>query len=117
MTLAALLGAAWRRWWGDARPSWAFPGFRALQACIGLCALFCLCMWAGHSWWASAIRAALAIGFLTAVAQSIPHVWWAWEWVNLKVGGLNSRYRLIDGFTTWAEMTAGAIVFGLAVWI
>lgn len=113
LPLAIIIGAVFRRWWGDARPSWAFPGYRATQAIIGLAVLFGIC-WIGHSWRDAAIRSALAIGFITAIAQSIPHVWSFWDWVDSKIS-LRSRYRLLDGFTTYAELTNGAIVFGLAV--
>lgn len=115
LTIAIVAGICWRRWWGDERPSWAFPGFRATQAIIGFLALFGICVWAGHPWWESAIRSAIALAFITSMAESIPHIWRAWEWIDAKVIGLNSRYRLIDGYTTYAEMTCGAFVWGVAI--
>lgn len=112
---AVVLGAVWRRWWGDARPSWAFGGYRALQAAIGVAALATLCLVAGHEWWSATIRAGVAIGFLAAMAESIPHVWRAWEWIDAEVIGLRSRHRLVDGYTTYAEAMAGGLVWAIAV--
>ena len=115
IVLAVLGGAIWRRNWGDARPAWAFPGFRAAQAVTGFVTLVAVCLLAGHPWWSAGIRAGLAIGFLTAMAQSIPHVWAAWDWLDSKLPkGLPKQWPL-DGHTAWAEVTAGAIVFGIAV--
>lgn len=36
---AALIGAAWRRWFGSARPSWAWPGSRATHIAAGFAVL------------------------------------------------------------------------------
>ena len=116
-TLAIILGAVWRRWWGDERPAWAFPGFRATQAVTGFVTLFGICLLAGHSWWSAAIRAGLALGFLTTMAESVPHIWRGWEWIDAKVIGLRSRFRLVNGFTTYSEMTAGAAVWSIAILI
>jgi hypothetical protein len=61
LLLAFLAGAAWRRWFGSARPDWAFPGYRGMQVCagIGVCSLI-----AGASVLALAC-AALAVGWMT----------------------------------------------------
>ena len=113
--LTVLAGAAWRRNWGDVRPSWAFPGFRAAQAVTGFTVLLAVCILAGHPWWSAAIRSGLALGFLTAMAQSIPHVWAAFDWIDGKLPkGLPKQWPF-DGWTTYAEATSGAIVFGIAV--
>ena len=117
LALAIILGAVWRRWWGDERPAWAFPGFRATQACIGYGALAALCIIAGHPSWSAAVRSALALAFLTTMAESIPHIWRGWEWIDAKVIGLRSRYRLVNGYTTYAEMTCGAAVWSIAILI
>lgn len=121
--LALLLGAAWRRWWGDVAAAWwpwkrangANIGYRAFQAVVGFAGLLCVCLLAGHPWWSAAIRSALALGFLAAMAESIPHIWRAWEWIDAKLIGLRSRFRMIDGYTTHAELTAGAVVWAVAV--
>ncbi len=34
--ISILLGAAWRRWFGSARPEWAFVGYRAFQVGSGI---------------------------------------------------------------------------------
>lgn len=116
IALAILAGAIFRRWWGDARPSWAFPGFRGLQALGGLLALFALCLWAGTAWPLAALKAGLAIGFLTAVAQSIPHVWQAFDWLDGRLPrGLPKLGRWFTGWTTYSEATAGALVFAVAI--
>ena len=115
IVLAIILGAAWRRMFGSDRPDWAFPGYRGLQALGGLLVLFALCLWTGTAWPLSALKAGLAIGFLTAYGQSIPHVWAAWDW-------LDGRMRLprlwgTEGgaWTAYSEATAGACVWLIAV--
>lgn len=119
--LAFILGAAWRRWWGDVAASW-WPwkrangtniGYRGFQACAGLLILFGLLVSNGSPLLYASIKAGLAIGFLTAMAQSIPHVWAAWDWLDSKIA-LPKQWPF-DGHTTYAEATAGAIVFGIAV--
>lgn len=116
ITLSALLGAAWRRWWGDERPAWAPPGYRAAQAAIGFAMLAAICILAGHAWWGALLRSALALAFMAAMAESIPHIWRAWDWVDSR-WSMRSRWRLFDGYTTKAELTAGAVVWSGAVWL
>lgn len=66
MTLLALvLGAAWRRWYGSARPGWAFPGYRGLQVLAGFSVLGLLQIPTGDYLWRCALDSALAIGFMT----------------------------------------------------
>ena len=116
LALAIILGAVWRRWWGDERPSWAFPGFRATQAVAGFAVLLGICLLHGHFLTGSAIRAGLALAFLTFCAQSIPHVWAAFDWIDGWLPrGLPKLGRWFTGWTTYAEATAGAIVWAIAV--
>lgn len=102
----------WRRWWGDERPAWAPAGYRAIQAVVGFALLFA-CVWGAFPWWEAAIRSALALAFITTCAESIPHIWRAWEWVDAR-WSLRSRWRLLDGYTTKAELTCGAAIWAIA---
>jgi hypothetical protein len=116
LILAIVAGAVWRRWWGDERPSWAFPGFRALQAVVGFGALFGICIAKGIFLPDAAIRAGLALAFLTFCAQSIPHVWAAWDWIDGWLPrGLPKLGRWFTGWTTFSEATAGAVVWAIGV--
>lgn len=113
IVLAALCGGFWRRWWGDARPSYAFRGYRAVQASVGVLALFGCC-WVGSVWWLAAIKAGLAIGFLATMAESVPHVWKAWEEIYIRWGVPNLG-RMLKDWTAYAKVTAGALVWAIAV--
>lgn len=114
--LALLLGAAWRRWFGAERPSWAFPGFRAMQIVAGILTLGILCYLAGGSFWRAPLIALLATGWLIERAQSIPVVWEGWFRLDALLG---PRFPAITpaftGWTTYAEATAGALVWAIAV--
>lgn len=111
---AAIIGAAYRRWWGTKRPSWAFPGYRGLQAAAGLAALFWLCVFAGNVWWLAALKSALTIGFLAQRAQSLPIIWDAWKSLSEWLGRRGSHW-LVFHWTEFAEAMAGAIVWTLVV--
>ena len=121
---AVIAGAIFRRWWGDAAASW-WPwkrangtniGYRGFRAVTGFVTLGAVCLLAGHPWWSAAIRAGFAIGFLTAMAQSIPHVWAAWDWLDGKLPrGLPKLGRWFTGHTTYSEATCGGIVWAFAV--
>lgn len=122
IVLAAALGGLWRRWWGEKPASW-WPwkrangdgiGYRGAQAALGLAALAGAALLAGAPWWLAAAKAAAGIGFLTACAQSVPHVWIAWAWLERRVP-LPYWRPWLDGYTTFAEITAGALVFAAAV--
>ena len=113
-SVALVLGAFWRRWWGAERPSWAFPGYRITQGVVGIAMVFGLALLAGHSWWIAGIRGALAIAFMSSVAMAIPHVWDAWAWIENNIG-TPKLGRWFAGHTTYAEATCGAVVFLFAV--
>jgi hypothetical protein len=116
IALSALAGGAWRRWWGDERPAYAFRGFRALQASAGVLALGLFCYLAGAPIWLAAVKAGLAIGFLTTMAESIPHIWRAWEAADYRWG--TPRWgRMLTGYTAYAEATCGAVVWAIATMI
>lgn len=110
--IGAVLGALWRRWWGSERPSWAFSGYRATQAVVGLALLFLLGLWTGEAWWRAALDAGLAIGWLTLpIKISLFGHTQFWEWLDSKVT-LPDWWE--SGYTTYAEASGGALVFLLA---
>ena len=90
-----------------------YPGIRPAQHVIALAALGAICFWAGYPLWESALRSFLAWGFLTWVAQSIPHVWKFFDLVNERIS-LRRGSSWVNGETTYAEWACGAIVWGLA---
>lgn len=115
--IAALLGAVWRRWFGDERPSWAHPGFRATQVVVGMAVLFGLGLLTGESHWRAAVDAGLAIGWLTLpIKVSLFGSTQFWRWLDGHVS-LRSRFRWLDGYTTKAELTTGAVVWSAAILI
>lgn len=106
LLLAAIVGAAWRRWFGSARPGWAFPGYRAMQVCvgIGLCALV-----AGPSL-ASLVCAGAAIGWMTlpiSVSRA-PFV------SLLDRSPWLPTFPYLRGSAEWAEFLQGACLFTAA---
>lgn len=115
IVLAALVGAAWRRWWGDVpavwwpwkRPNGDGIGYRAMQAVAGLLLLGLILLAAGAPVWKAAVASACTIGYLTAVARSIPHIWIATEWLEQR-GWLPRLGRMLTGYTAWGEAFAGA---------
>lgn len=114
LAAAVVLGAVWRRWWGDERPAWAYRGYRLAQAVIGIAALALLALGAGHPWWGALIRALMAIGLLASAAQCVPIIWKAWDEADRRFG-LPRLGRMFDGWTTYAEATAGALIWALAL--
>ena len=115
--LAFLAGGLWRRWWGTERPSYAFPGYRAVQASLGVLALVLLGRMAGDSWGLAAVRAGGCVGFLS-LPIAISRAWAErpWLWIERRYG--TPRWPpWFDGWTTYAEATAGALVFGIAMLI
>ena len=112
--IAALLGAAWRRWFGSARADWAYPGYRATQVGSGIAVLAFLQFVMGDPLWRCALDSALAIGFMTLpiVISRQPFVW-LMRWINPpKMWG-----TMLNGPEPWAEALQGAVLFGLAVLI
>ena len=125
MTLTLILtigcGAAWRRTWGSDRPLWAMPGYRWGQAAIGFLVLMGLLIWAGAEPWKAALGSGLALGYMTVMGQSIPHIWWAWSWLNdrVRLPGL-PFFRNRDGtgaWTAYAEATCGAVIWSICLLI
>lgn len=116
IVLASLAGAAWRRWWGDERPAWAFAGYRAMQAVVGLIVLGMILLAAGAPIWKAAVASLCTIGYLSAVARSIPHVWVATEWIEER-GWLPRLGRMLTGYTAWAEAVAGAVGWLIAAFV
>jgi hypothetical protein len=114
--LALIAGVAWRRWWGDERPSWAYPGYRATQALSGWAVLFLLCVIADPGdILRNAARAALVIGFMSLpIRVSMYGFTDFWKWVDERVG-TPKLGRWFTGYTTYAEATQGAALWLLAV--
>ena len=119
IVLAIILGAAWRRMFGSDRPDWATPGYRGGQALIGFLVLMGLLIWYGASPAKAMTLSGLALGFMTSIAQAIPHVWAFWNWFYARVG-LPRGVKFFsnpDGSpapTAYAEASCGAIVWCLA---
>jgi hypothetical protein len=118
MLIAALLGSAWRRWFGSARPSWAYPGYRATQILAGLAALFGLGLWTGEEYWRAALDAALAIGFMTLpISISRQPFVWVMRKLNLPTTDhLPHPWKpMLQGPEPWAEAAQGMSLWLLAV--
>jgi hypothetical protein len=113
--VAILLGAAWRRWFGSARPGWAFPGYRAMQVAAGIGALAFL---AGPSWMSLACAGA-AIGFMTlpiSVSRA-PFLWLVNRapWLPTTDHLPHPWKPMLQGPEPWAEAFQGAALWALAV--
>src|SRR5262245_58185490 len=116
--VALLAGACWRRWWGDERPAWAFPGYRWLQAGAGVALLLGLGLLMKEPLWRAALEAALVIGWLASpIKLSLFGFTQFFLWLSMRVrlprgvrigtttlpdGTTIPRYAL-DGYTTYAE--------------
>lgn len=107
--LAIILGAIWRRWWGDERPSWAFPGFRGMQFAVGVLALAAL-----NPTWLGLATAVIAIVIVTLPIRFFRPIWWAWEQIDSRWGVPNLG-RWFYQHTNYAEATQGALIFALAM--
>lgn len=125
ISLAFVLGGAWRRWWGgDPPPASWWPWrsasgdarlYRALQAVVGVAALVLLGRLAGDSWLLAAGRAGLVIGFLS-LPIAISRAWaeWPWLWIERQWG--TPRWgRWFTGWTTYVEASSGALVWAVAM--
>lgn len=112
---AIVLGAAWRRWWGSERPAWAFPGYRAMQAGVGVLLLCVLGLLTKEPVWRAALDAGLAIGFLSLpIKVSLYPFTKFWLWVDTRWGTPRLLGSWLTGYTTYAELTGGAAVWFLA---
>lgn len=115
--LAFILGAAFRRWLGSARPSWAFTGYRAAQIGAGFLVLLSLCAFA--SWdtplWNLA-KAAAVIGFMTlpVFISRRPFEFLA-EWLERKGWLPVTRGPILQGAAPWGEVMQGALLWLIAV--
>lgn len=99
---AALLGASWRRFYGSARPGWAFPGYRFMQIAAGFVVLALLQVVRGDPFWRCALDSALAIGFMTLpVKFSRRPFEIVAEW--LVRHGLPTTENLRHPFKTWLQ--------------
>lgn len=105
--LAIILGAAWRRWFGDERPSWAFPFYRGVQVIVGI-----LAMWALNPTWVGLAAAGISVGICTLPIQYFRPIWWMWQEIDARFGVPNLG-RLFYQYTNYAESTQGALVFAL----
>lgn len=116
IVLAILLGAAWRRWFGSARPEWAFAGYRAMQVAVG----FGVCALVAGASLAALVCAGLAIGFCTlpiSISRA-PFVWLAARLPLPTTARLPDPWRpMLQGAEPWAEVFQGAAAFACAVLI
>lgn len=114
-TLLAILilgsGAAWRRWFGSARPAWAFPGYRGGQVAAGIGFLALLgCAAVNQFTVIALISAAAAIGFMTLPAIISKVLF------DLLATALGlTPGRVADQPIVWGEVLQGAILFAAAV--
>jgi hypothetical protein len=116
--LAALLGAAYRRWFGSARPSWAWTGYRATQIGAGFLVLAGLNWLTEDVWWRCLLDSGLAVGFMTLpIHISRRPFEWIAQNLNLPVtDGLKDPYRTwLNGYAPWSEVFQGATLWMLAV--
>lgn len=116
--IACLFGAAWRRWFGSARPEWAYQGYRATQVAAGFIVLALIQVVAGDYFYRCALDSALAIGFMTLPIQYSRR---PFEWLTERLplpttDGLPHPWRpMLQGAAPWAEVLQGATLWGLAV--
>lgn len=115
--LAALVGAAWRRWFGSARPSWAWTGYRATQIAAGFIVLALIQVVRGDPFWRCALDSGLAIGFMTlpiAVSRQ-PFVWLARQLNLPTTANLPHPFKpWLQGPEPWAEAIQGMTLWTLA---
>ena len=121
LLLAAVFGAAWRRWWGSARPQYAKnndgsdrPGYRALQVIVGIAVLTMICseLIGGpfkNSIYATALAGA-TVGFMTLPIRISrrPFEYMIAPFVNELP--MTSSPEL-QGPAPWSEVFQGAIMF------
>src|SRR6185369_392050 len=107
---ALFLGAAWRRWFGSERPSWAYPGYRATQVALGFIVLALLQVIVGDPFWRCALDSGIAIGFMT-LPISISRQ--PFLWITKKLPLPTTKNDWLNGPEPWAEVLQGAVLWGL----
>lgn len=117
---AVILGAAWRRWLGSERPSWAHPGYRATQIIAGITVLSVVQVVDGSGILRAIFDSALAIGFmiLPIATSREPFVRLAKRLPLPTTDKLPHPWKpMLQGPEPWAEVLQGMTCFGLAVLI
>lgn len=112
LLLAVLAGAAWRRWYGSARPSWAFPGYRGLQIAVGIAALASMCWVAGDQWWRALAVGAAAVGFMTLPIKVSRR---PFEWLMERINPPKMWGTMLSGPAPWSEALQGAALWTTAI--
>ena len=112
MIPALLLGAAWRRWFGSARPGWAFPGYRFMQIAAGWVVLALLQVAAGDYFWRCTLDSALALGFMTLPVSFSRQ---PFVWLRKKIDPPKMWGTMLNGPEPWAEALQGAVVWSADV--
>jgi len=124
------LGAAWRRWFGSARPLWMRPidawwrahfdiqrpdrgaPYRAVQVVIGCIGLFLLGWAGGDAWWKAGLETAIAMVIFTISAHTRdPFIWMAKVMRLPKMWG-----TMLNGPDPWGEVMQGATIWFLVYW-
>ena len=116
--IAAIIGAAHRRWLGSARVDWAYPGYRGTQVAAGFVVLAFLQFAIGDVWWRCALDSALAIGFMTLPIQISrqPFVWLARQLNLPTTESLPHPWKpMLQGAEPWGEAIQGACVWSAAI--
>jgi hypothetical protein len=107
---SAILGACWRRWFGSARPEWAFTGYRVMQVLAGIGAGLLVF---GPSLLSLACAGA-AVGFMTLpISVSRRPFEIVAEWA-VAHGLPVTKGPFLQGPSCWAEVLEGAVLFFVA---
>jgi hypothetical protein len=131
MTLVAfILGAAWRRSLGSARPAWVlrldartpwrrlggFPLRTAIQVPAGMAVLTALQLAAGEALWRAALEAALAVGAMTLpIRLSRRPFEWLAEQVERRGALPITRNDHLNGPAPWGEAMQGGLLWTIAI--
>jgi len=109
--VALVLGAAWRRWFGSARPEWAPAwGYRGGQILVGVAVLWLV--------GASSVAAAVAVGFMTLPIHISrrPFEWIAERLPLPTTNGMDHPWKpMLQGPAPWAEVFQGATLWAFAI--
>lgn len=100
LIITALLGAAWRRWWGSERPGWAFPGYRGMQAIAGAVVL-----------WLAGANMVFAVAAIAFMASPIKYTRRPFEWVTERLPLPTTKNDWLNGPAPWAEALQGATLW------